>query len=399
MTDLPRLRLKKNEDRRLRGGHLWIFSNEVDTAATPLKAFRAGDLAVVENARGESLGLAYVNPDSLISGRILCRDIKAEIGRGFFIKRLERALACREWVYERPFYRLAYGESDGLPGAVVDRFGDVFVVQTNTAGMERLQECLLEALEVLFAPRAVVLKNTSGLRALEGLDTYTRTPIGSVHGPLEIEENGARFLVDPIEGQKTGWFFDHRDNRAELAKLCRGKKVLDLFSYTGAWAIPAARAGAARVTSVDASESALRLAAENAGLNGVAERMEFVREDAFEFLRGAREERRHYDVVVLDPPAFIKRRKDVPQGVEAYRRLNQAALQVLGYGGILVSASCSFHLPRETLHDLLRASARHIDRHLMFFARGGQAHDHPIHPAIPETDYLKAFFCFVEQGL
>jgi 23S rRNA (cytosine1962-C5)-methyltransferase len=399
MNHLPLLRLKKNEDRRLRGGHLWIFSNEVDTAATPLKSFQAGDLAVVENSRGESMGLAYVNPDSLISARILCRDARAAVGRGFFVERLKRALALREWVYERPFYRLIHGESDGLPGTIIDRFGDVFVIQTNTAGMERLQEPLVEALAELFAPRAVVFKNTSGLRALEGLDAYTRLALGELPGPVEIEENGARFLVDLIEGQKTGWFFDHRDNRAELAKLCRGRRVLDLFSYTGAWAVPAALAGAARVECVDASEAALRMAAENARRNGVAGVMDFAREDAFEFLRRAREERRHYDVVVLDPPAFIKRRKDAAQGIEAYRRLNQAALQVLGYGGILVSASCSFHLSRETLHDLLRAAARHLDRHLVFFARGGQAHDHPIHPAIPETDYLKAFFCFMEQRL
>lgn len=399
MSDRTRLRLKKNEDRRLRGGHLWIFSNEVDTAATPLKAFAAGDLAVVENSRGESLGLAYVNPESLISARILCRNIEADIGRAFFKKRLERALELREWAYDKPFYRLAYGESDGLPGVVIDRFGDVLVVQISTAGMERLQEPLLEALDAMFAPCVMVLKNSSGLRALEGLERYTRVVRGELSGPVEIEENGARFLADPIEGQKTGWFFDHRDNRAELAKLCRGRRVLDLFSYTGAWSIPAALAGAVQVDCVDASEPALQLAAENARLNGVAERMEFVREEVFDFLKRAREERRHYDVVVVDPPAFIKRRKDLAQGVEAYRRLNQAALQVLGYGGILVSASCSFHLPRETLHDLLRASARHIDRHLIFFARGGQAHDHPVHPAIPETDYLKAFFCYVEPGL
>ncbi|MGZ8242934.1 class I SAM-dependent rRNA methyltransferase [Methylomagnum sp.] len=399
MTALPRLRLKKNEDRRLRGGHLWIFSNEVDTAATPLKAFAAGDLAVLESSRGESLGLAYVNPDSLISARLLCRDIHANIDPAFFIRRLERARELRDWIYDRPYYRLAHGESDGLPGTVIDRFGDVFVVQTNTAGMERLQEPLLAALERLFKPRAVVLKNTSGLRTLEGLETYTRMAVGESVGPVEIEENGARFLVDPIGGQKTGWFFDHRDNRARLAKLCRGRKVLDLFSYTGAWSVQAALAGAARVDCVDASQAALDFARENARLNDVADRMDFVKDDVFDFLKRAREERRHYDVVVLDPPAFIKRRKDLAHGVEAYRRLNQAALQVLAYGGVLVSASCSFHLPRETLHDLLRSSARHVDRHLVFFARGGQAPDHPIHPAIPETDYLKVFFCFVEQSL
>lgn len=399
MTSLPRLRLKKKEDRRLSAGHLWIFSNEVDTAVTPLKGFAAGDLAVVENARGEALGLAYVNPDSLISARLLSRDSRAAIGEAFFRRRLERALALREWVYGRPYYRLAHGESDGLPGVVIDRFGDVFVVQINTAGMERLLEPLLAALHELCAPRAVVLKNTSGLRRLEGLECYTRMAVGELTAPVEIEENGGRFLVDPVGGQKTGWFFDHRENRSALARLCRGKRVLDLFAYTGAWGIQAARGGAAAVECVDSSPAALALAAENARINGVADRVALVQDEAFEFLGQAREQGRHYDVVVLDPPAFIKRRKDISQGMEAYRRLNQAALGVLGNGGILVSASCSFHLPREALHDLLRVSARLLERHLVFFARGGQGADHPIHPAIPETDYLKAFLCFVGPGL
>jgi 23S rRNA (cytosine1962-C5)-methyltransferase len=399
MSPHPSLRLKKNEDRRLRAGHLWIFSNEVDIAATPLKAFAPGTLAAVENARGEPLGLAYVNPDSLISARLLSRDPGTVPDRAFFRKRLERAMQLRERVYGRPFYRLVHGESDGLPGTVVDRFGDVCVVQTNTAGMEKLQEPLLEALDGVCAPRAVVLKNTSGLRALEGLEGYTRLVRGELAGPVEIEENGGRFLADPLEGQKTGWFFDHRENRALLARFCSGLRVLDLFAYTGAWGVQAALAGAATVEAVDASEAALALAAENARRNGVLEKMACVRSDVFEFLKAAREGRRRYDLVVLDPPAFIKRKKDVAAGLEAYRRLNQAALQVLAPGGILVSASCSFHLHRETLHDLLRASARHLDRHLVFLAQGGQAPDHPVHPAIPETDYLKAFFGCVGPSL
>ncbi|MFM8445364.1 MAG: class I SAM-dependent rRNA methyltransferase [Methylococcus sp.] len=399
MTDLPLLRLKKNEDRRLRAGHLWIFSNEVDTAATPLRGFTPGDLAVVENARGETLGTAYVNPESLIAARILSRDTRRPIGQAFFARRLERALALREWAYDQPFYRLVYGESDGLPGLVVDRYGEVFVVQTNTAGMECLQEPLIEALAAAFSPRAIVIRNTSGLRALEGLAPDTRVAFGALPERLEIEENGARFQIDPLEGQKTGWFFDHRDNRAAVARWCAGKRVLDLFAYSGAWSIPAALAGATAVECVDASAAALDLAATNARLNGVAERLTGVTADAFDYLKQAREERRHFDVIVLDPPAFIKRKKDATKGLEAYRRLNQAALQVLAPGGLLVSASCSFHLTGESLHEVLRASARHLDRHLVFVASGGQAADHPVHPAIPETEYLKAFFCVAGPSL
>jgi 23S rRNA (cytosine1962-C5)-methyltransferase len=393
------LSLRKSEDKRLRAGHLWIFSNEVDIARTPLKAFQPGDLAVVEDAQGHPLGLAYVNPDSLITARLLTRDPRAAIDRDFFVQRLQTALALRERLYDRPCYRLAHGESDGLPGLVIDRFGDVLSLQTNTAGMEALQAVLVAALEQVLAPRAIVIRNTSGLRQLEGLADYTGVVGGTLADPVEIEENGVRFRVDLLGGQKTGWFFDHRDNRALAARLRRGRRVLDLFSYSGAFGIQAACAGAERVDCVDASESALALLAENAALNGVGERVHGEQADVFDFLKQAREERRRYDLVILDPPALIKRKKDVKAGIEAYRRLNQGALQLLAPGGILVSASCSYHLQRETLHDILRATARHGDRHLSFIARGGQGLDHPIHPAIPETDYLKAFFCSVSASL
>ncbi|MEN8260108.1 MAG: class I SAM-dependent methyltransferase, partial [Pseudomonadota bacterium] len=202
-----------------------------------------------------------------------------------------------------------------------------------------------------------------------------------------------------MEGQKTGWFYDHRSSRGLLAGLGKGRRILDLFAYSGAWGVAAAKAGASEVTCVDASRRALDLAATNATLNGVERSMAFEKADVFEFLKRARDERKRYDIVVLDPPALIKRKKDLKQGLEAYRRLNKLALQVLSKQGILVSASCSFHLGRDALHEILRANARHMDRHLVFFASGGQAPDHPIHPAIPETEYLKTFFCTVRPSL
>jgi 23S rRNA (cytosine1962-C5)-methyltransferase len=397
--NLSPLRLAKNEETRLRAGHLWIFSNEVDTAATPLKAFRPGDLAAVEDARGQPLGVAYVNPDTLICARLLSRDPRAAITEKFFLRRLETALALRQRLFGRPFYRLVHGESDGLPGLVVDRFGDVLTVQTNTAGMERLQGAIVAALEKFLSPRAVVLKNTSSLRQLEGLEEYTRIASGTLDGLVEIEENGVKFRIDVLGGQKTGWFFDHRANRAFASGLAKGQRVLDLFSYAGGWGIQAAAAGAEEVDCVDGSEAAIALARQNAELNGVADQVSYEHGDAFEFLKLAREERRKYGLIILDPPALIKRKKDVKAGIEAYRRLNQGALQLLEPGGVLVSASCSHHLHREVLHDILRATARHGDRHLVFIAQGGQGPDHPIHPAIPETDYLKAFFCAVAESL
>lgn len=339
MTDYPLLRLKKNEDRRLRGGHLWVFSNEVDVAATPLKGLERGTLALLENARGEALGVITTHADSLIAGRLLTRDPHEAIDQGFFQKRFERALRLREGCYGRPFYRLIFGESDGLPGLIVDRFGDVVVIQTNTAGMERLQPWIFKALEASLSPRAIILRNTSSLRSLEGLEPHTEVVMGSVAESIEIEENGARFLMDPLAGQKTGWFFDHRDNRALLSAMVAGKRVLDLFSYTGAWAIPAALQGARSVDCVDASAQALELALQNALLNGVSDRLKVHQMDVFDFLKAARESRDHFDVIILDPPAFIKRKKDHPKGFEAYRRLNQMALQLLSPGG-------SWFLPR-----------------------------------------------------
>jgi 23S rRNA (cytosine1962-C5)-methyltransferase len=395
----PEIFLKKNEDKRLRLGHLWVFSNEVDIQRSPLDRFSSGDLVRVTGHDGKTLGTAYVNPNALICARLLSRKADLSIGINFFRDRLTTALALREKLFDRPFYRLVFGESDGLPGVVVDRFGAVFSVQITTAGIEQRKDLLVSALVELFNPEAVVLKNDTGHRQLEGLGMESEIVYGRLPEPLIIEENGARFKVDILGGQKTGWFYDHRESRARLARLAQGRRVLDLFSYTGAWGVPAAMAGACEVICVDGSEAALGLAEENAGLNGVREPMRFVHEDVFDFLKRARRENRFFDIVVLDPPALIKRKKDFKQGYEAYRRLNHRALQVLAKNGVLVSASCSFHLGRDHLHELLRSSGRHIDRHLVFFASGGQGGDHPVDPAIPETEYLKTFFCAVSSSL
>lgn len=393
----PELFLKKNEDKRLRQGHLWVFSNEVDCQRSPLEQFAAGDLAVVNDSAGKALGVAYVNPAALICARLLSRKPNAKIGESFFRARLMQALQLRERLFDKPFYRLVFAESDGLPGLVIDRFGSVLSVQITTAGMEKHKELLVKLLIELLAPSAVLLKNDNSQRQIEKLSLEAELVYGSLPERLIIEENDARFYINVAEGQKTGWFYDHRNNRAQFAKVTRDMKVLDLFSYAGAWGIPAALAGAAEVTCVDSSESALSLAAESAKLNGVADKMQFVRSDVFEFLKQVREQNQHYDAIVLDPPALIKRKKDFKAGYEAYRRLNHLALQVLSNNGILVSASCSHHLSRENLHEILRSSARHIDRHLVFFAGGGQGPDHPIHPALPETEYLKSFFCAVSS--
>lgn len=391
----PELYLKKHEDKRLRQGHLWVFSNEIDTKRSPLEQFEAGDLAVVNDSGGNALGVAYVNPNALICARLLTRKPNSSIGEKFFKTRLSQALALRERLFDKPFYRLVFGESDGLPGLVIDRYDGVLSVQITTAGMERHKLTLVNVLIELLKPSAILLKNDNGQRQLENLTLEPELAYGELPERLLIEENGTRFLINVAEGQKTGWFYDHRCSRAQFAQWSRGLKVLDLFSYAGGWGITSAVAGAAEVTCVDSSETALVLAGESAALNGVQDKMQFVRSDVFDYLKQAREQNLHFDAIVLDPPALIKRRKDYKAGYEAYRRLNHLALQVLSNDGLLVSASCSHHLSRGDLHEILRSSGRHIDRHLVFFASGGQGPDHPVLPAMPETEYLKTFFCAV----
>ncbi len=395
----PELFLKKNEDKRIRFGHVWVFSNEIDVTRSPLNAFAAGDLVAVKNHAGQILGTAYINPHTLVAARLISRKDNTKLGKNFFTERLTTALSLREKLYDKPYYRLIFGESDGIPGLVIDRFKDVFSVQITTAGIEKYKQYLIDTLVELFKPQAVVLKNDNSQRELESLTLESTVIYGTLPPEVFVEENNARFKISIVEGQKTGWFYDHRDSRTKCAALAKNQRVLDLFSYSGAWGIPAAMAGANEVICVDSSESALAMAKESAALNNVTDKMQFVRSDVFEFLKNAREQRELFDVIVLDPPALIKRKKDFKAGFEAYRRLNQLALQVLAKNGVLISASCSHHLSKENLHELLRSSARHIDRHLVFFAQGGQGGDHPVHPALPETEYLKTYFCAVSSSL
>ena len=399
MSSYPELFLKKNEDKRLRQGHLWVFSNEVDCNRTPLDSFEVGSLVIVKDSGGNALGVAYVNPNVLISARILSRKPNAKIGENFFKSRITQALQLRERLFTKPYYRLIFGESDGLPGLVIDRFGDVLSVQITTAGMEKQKQVLVQALVESINPKAVLLKNDNNQRQVEGLSLEPEVVFGELPDRITIEENNTQFTINVADGQKTGWFYDHRLSRGQFAQWSRGLRVLDLFSYAGAWGVTAAAAGASEVTCVDSSDSALGLALESARLNEVERRMNFVRSDVFEYLKQAREQNLRFDAIVLDPPALIKRKKDFKAGYEAYRRLNQMALQVLENNGILVSASCSHHLSRDNLHEILRSSARHIDRHLVIFANGGQGPDHPQHPALAETEYLKTFFCAVSARI
>jgi 23S rRNA (cytosine1962-C5)-methyltransferase len=274
----------------------------------------------------------------------------------------------------------------------VDRYGDVLALQITTAGMDRLRDEIVAGLEELLAPRGIVLRNDTPMRGLEGLPQEVAVLAGEVPEKVEIEENGVRFLVSPREGQKTGWFYDQADNRARLRRYLRGGRVLDVCSYLGGWGVQAADWGAEEVLCLDSSQAALDGVVENARLNGCAERVHTLQGDAFDMLKDLVAGEARFDMVLLDPPAFIKRRKDLDRGVEAYRRLNRLGLQLLEPGGMLVTSSCSFHLPRELFLRTVQKAAGRSSHCLQLLESGQQAADHPVHPAIAETAYLKTLF-------
>ena len=395
---LASVRLKKNEERRIKQGHMWIFSNEVDLAATPIKGLEAGQQVIVESSNGKAIGMGYVNPNTLICVRLLSRNPKLEMNMKFLKRRIQAAQDLRELNFDAPYYRLVFGDSDGLPGLVIDRFGDVFSVQITTAGMEAVKDDIFQVLENLYHPSAIVMRNDTKSRELEGLPLYDEVVQGELPDEILIEENGAKFAIPVKDGQKTGWFYDHRMGRRRLQEMVEGKRVLDVFSYLGGWGIEAAVAGAAEVTCVDSSELAINGVERNAELNGVSEKMTLIQGKAFDVLNALRMEAGKFDVIIVDPPAFVKRKKDYKQGAEGYRRINELAMRLLENDGVLVSASCSHHMSRDNLLNQVQQAARHIDRTAQMFDQAHQAPDHPIHPAIAETEYLKTFFFKVSQS-
>jgi 23S rRNA (cytosine1962-C5)-methyltransferase len=394
-TELPQLVLRRHEDKRIRGGHAWVFSNEIDTGATPLTAIEPGAAVVLLDHRRQFVGHALVNPHALICARIASRDPALPVGRELFVARMRSALALRERYCGGRHYRLVYGESDGMPGLVVDRFGDVLVCQAATLAMDQRRAMIEDALRQAVRPRLVVWKNDTGARDLESLPHEVHAD-GELPATIEVIENGVRFEAPLAAGQKTGWFYDQAANRALLRGFLKpGQSVLDVCSYAGGWAVSALAAGAGAALCVDSSAAALEAATANATRNGLA--LETRRGDAFDTLAALHAEGRRFDVLVVDPPAFIKRRKDQAKGEAAYRKLNQLALQLASDEALLVSCSCSFHLAAERLPELLQSAASHAGRTLAIIAQGGQSPDHPVHPAMPETRYLKALFARVSR--
>lgn len=386
---LARIQLKKDQERRLLAGHDWVYSNEIETHETPLKSLEPGQQVEVVSKRGRWLGYGYANPHSLIAVRMTSRQREHPLTASVFVERIHRALALRERLYPTPFYRLVHGEGDALPGLICDRYGDLLVVQITTAGMERERSTLLAALEQVVRPQRVLLRNDTAAREQEGLEQGIEWALGEDDGEIELSEGGLRFRVSPAHGQKTGWFFDQADNRQLLHRLAVGGPVLDCCCYLGAWGLQALAAGAATATCVDSAATALSALETNAELSGLQGRISSVQGDAFEALRSLRDDAIRFEMVMLDPPAFIKRRRDLAEGQRAYQRLNRLGLELLNLGGLLVTSSCSFHLERDAFVQSVQQAARRAGRRLQLILSGSQGPDHPIHPAIPETAYLK----------
>jgi 23S rRNA (cytosine1962-C5)-methyltransferase len=372
--------------RRARGGSPWIFSNEIrmDEAA---KSIAPGSVVNVRGEDGRAFGTGYFNPKSLIAVRLLADDCDVAVDAEFFAARLKRALALRNAAYDKPFYRLFHAEGDGVPGLVIDRFGDTLTVQIGTAGMEKQITAITMALDAVLKPKTIVLRADAPSRALEGLELYVKTVKGEGHR-IAVEENGARYIADLAEGQKTGWYYDQRDNRAFIAGFAKGKTVLDAYSYTGGFGILAAKAGAKEVICLDSSAPALAIAEESARANGV--KIQAVKADVFEELERLKGAGETFDIVLADPPPFVKSKKDLEPGAKAYRKLARLAADVTAPGGLLMVASCSHNIPPERFAAECAQGLLRTGRRASLIRQSGAGIDHPVHPLLPESAYLKA---------
>lgn len=381
-----KLLLNPRSSQRVSNGYPWVFRS--DLLSSNAKNFEAGPVLFAD-AHGRVVGTGYAHPKTQLMGRVLATG-EAITDEEFFAYKFAQALVWREQCFHgAPYYRLVHAESDGLPGLIIDRFGDTLVVQVNTAGMEALQDIWLPALQRSVPVKNIVLKNDGNTRELEGLPQNITVVQGEIppNGRVELIENNVRFYADVLQGQKTGWFFDQRPHRAWLANLSRGKSVLDVFCHTGGFGITAGMNGATEVTCIDSSAAALRLTSDNAALNGIADKVSVIEGKAFDVLEKINT---RYDVVSVDPPAFVKTKKDMVTGLKGYEKLARLAAPRVEKGGVMFFASCSSHPTEKEIAEAVTAGCLKVKRHALLVYSGTAGPDHPVHPQLPETRYLKA---------
>jgi 23S rRNA (cytosine1962-C5)-methyltransferase len=386
VTTLPTLLIRSKTLQRLRTGHPWIYANEL--VRTP-KHWEPGQLVNVKADSGDWVGRGYYNHSSVITIRLLTRE-DIPIDENFFDREILQAQALRERLLPgEEAYRLVFGEADGLPGLIIDRYGSVLVAQFLTAGMERLSDVISKVLINRFRPTAIVARNDTPSRKLEGLPVEKKLLYGELPTRVVISKNGLSFEVDVWDGQKTGFFLDQSENYRALAKLAQGKRVLDTFCYTGAWGLHALHYGATCVLGLDSSEKAIQQARANAKRNGMENRATFQVEEVFNGLRKLLAKGERYDLIILDPPSFAKNRRELKDAIRGYKEINRLAMMLLTNDGILITCSCSHLIDQATFHDMLVAAAADADRSLRIVSQRTQGPDHPIVLSIPETQYLQ----------
>ena len=390
MSSWPTLKLKpKTNAARIRHGFPWVYGNEA-VLDRRTKSIPPGSIAALEDGKGQRMATVAVNPASKIVGRVLDPDPDVFIDRSWLARKVGEALALREMLYDAPYYRLIHAEADGLPGTIVDRFGDTVVFQPNAAWIDLLSEDFVDVLSVLPGVKTVV-KNASGrARGLEGLDDVSSVPVGAVDGLIEVPMNGVTYVADVLGGQKTGLFFDQRPNHAFVADLSLGTSVLDVFSHVGGFALAALAGGAIDAVAVDASASALELAEKGAALSGFGAHFETKQGDAFDVLKELNDEDAMFGTVICDPPAFAPAKSALPAGLRAYEKLARLAAPLVAPGGTLTLCSCSHAAGVDAFRTAICRGISKAGKHAQIVRTGFAGPDHPMHPALAESGYLKA---------
>lgn len=384
----PVISILPGRQKRVRAGHPWVFSNEIKMTPEE-KALTPGTVIDMVDAAGSAVGSAIFNPHTLICARLLTSHSFADIDADWLAAKITLATTLRDRLFDKPFYRLVHAEADGLPGLIIDRYENTCVVQLNTAGMELLAPEIVSALQQSIAPTGIVLQRDSAARHLEALPTVAPEIIGNVPSPAPLTENGVGFLADLSEGQKTGWFYDHRENRARVAAMSKGQRVADVYSYLGGFGLQAAAAGATDVVCIDRSEPALDLATQAAAVAGLSDICRFEKSEAFAALEALSSAKEKFGVVIADPPAFVKSKKDLKPGARGYRKLTRLAAKLVAHEGMLCVASCSHHMPMDIYAEQVRCGVHDAGRTGRILHVGGAGPDHPAHPHLPESAYLK----------